>query len=238
MSHHIDPALFANTFNVIEKAHLLKWLLEKHGLSRLETIENYLPKLKCEAHETVLDYHLELLHVTEDLQKWVVSFDLPLKIAVRLSRLNEENQNVLASLPEKLNLNGNEFKKNFESLEDISLREKKEIKDIIRSLFHETSLSSELGHTANPESITKNTFQRRLFEYENPYLKETQARWRTLKKQIFLDGGIRLKDPQSFEEAYLEFEIKIKGKKDFEKKLETLQKIKDQDSFQKLLDFA
>jgi len=134
-NQYIDLSLFRESYNLLEKAYLLHWLLNKRGVLRQEAIQKYLPLLGCESHETVLDYHLELLNLEESLAYWTLEFSLPIKIGVRLSRLSKINQKALGQLPGKLSLNGNQFKNIFENLEELCIKEKKDMAQLIYELL-------------------------------------------------------------------------------------------------------
>ena len=134
-NQYIDFSLFGQSYNLLEKAQLLHWLLHKRSFSRQEIIQQFMQQLGCEPHETVLDYHLALLNLEKTLAYWVVEFALPIKLSVRLSRLSKKDQKALSQLPLKLSLNGNQFKSIFENLEELSIKENKKIFRLVAELL-------------------------------------------------------------------------------------------------------
>ena len=201
MSQYIDPALFALPFNLMEKAHILTWL-KKLGVPRDVIISEYLPKMACEAHESVLDYYLELHHLSRELSQKVINFDLPLKLAVRLSRLCERDQKTLVELIDIYALNGNEFKKIFEALEDLGMP---------KLNLHDFNDKSDLFSFVDDKRC--------------PKLAELRKKWRHCTRGISLPSGVRIQDPISFEDANVQLKIQAKNNKEFVDKLEKLQKL-------------
>ena len=203
-NQYIDLSLFRENYNLLEKAYLLHWLLSKRGVLRQEVIQKYLPLLGCESHETVLDYHLELLNLEKSLAYWALEFSLPIKIGVRLSRLSKTNQKALSQLPEKLSLNGNQFKNIFENLEELCIKEKKDMAQLIYEL------------------LGAENFEEMLIEKRYPSLKAMQNTWNAHKKKINFPSGVRLKDPSTFEESSVQIEMKIRSVRDLKNKLTQL----------------
>ncbi len=216
-SNYIDPALFSDSYTMLEKAYLLRWLFERRGISREEIIHTYLPKLQCEAHESVLDYHLELLKLEGELKKWVVSFELSLKLSVRLARLSLEDQKSVALLPEKLSLNSNEFKNIFESLEEVAVKNHKSIAELVSSLLEESN------------------FKEALFSKKFPRTFASRKKWQELKKKALFNTGIRVKDPVTFEEPYVQLDLQVKDREDLKRKIDSLKKLEESREFEELL---
>ncbi|MBI2026550.1 MAG: hypothetical protein HYS98_01880 [Deltaproteobacteria bacterium] len=217
---YIDQGLFALNYNLIEKSKILFWLLNQRSIDRPKIVAEYLPKLGLEPHESVLDYQLELLHLTAQLSEKVTKFELALKLAVRLSRLPEGDQDALAKLVQKFSLNANEFKKIYEMLEDLSLRESRKISEIILELDDK---KKNIDSWVAPSGLLR-MIRERLEQRLNPHLVAQRQKWIALKKELSLPSGIRISDPQSFEESYLTLEVRAISQEDLSQKFEKIKK--------------
>jgi len=79
-------------------------------------------------------------------------------------------------------------------------------------------------------------FEKALFERRYPRLKVAQYTWNSKKKKISLPGGVRLKDPITFEESSIQVEMKVRSAEDLKNKLAQLSILTHNKDFDELLD--
>ena len=116
-------------FNDIEKAMILERL--RRYVQKEEILASFMPLLSLPSHEGTLEFYLKLVNLEESFQNAISQEEISLKVAKALLELDRDSQQVLFHWIGILKFNFNQQMKFIEYVQDISLREKMTIPQVL-----------------------------------------------------------------------------------------------------------
>ncbi len=130
----LNDNLAHRTLNIFEISNFLELLKNQH-IGAWHIIEQWMPKLGHKGHETLLKRFLRLQKIPKNLWNILLQKNYAMKPVYWLSGLSVEEQNQLVNLIVELSFNQNVFLEVAENLKAVSLKEKKNISEVIQEIY-------------------------------------------------------------------------------------------------------
>ncbi len=169
--------------NDIERGRSLERLVSVFGADP-GILDEVMEHLGLSPGRRTLNRYCGLVRLIGDLQDYVVTHKIPIRVSSRFSAWPEEDQRILSRLLQKINFGGNALRNLLDLLEEIALREKKSIGEILeRPEVTALRENKELTTTQIRERVQE-TLQRIRY----PRLTEQNETLNNLLKKVRLKG--------------------------------------------------
>jgi len=218
------------TLNIIEKATVLHKLINLFQLSADEVMEEYFPLLDLGANKSVLERHLKLMQLEQDLKIAVARDFLAVEIAIALLERSSFERLAIFDLFQQLKLGKNRQKEFLKLLTEISAIDNKPIDQVLSSNEIKDVLKNDkITPPRKTESIIAILKKMRF-----PLFTNTEERFQNIRKELKLPPNIILRPPPFFEGENYTIEFSFKNKPEFKKLVAVLKSVADHDQLAKL----
>ncbi len=182
------------TINDLERALILHRLIEDFGAGEEEVL-GIMPLLDLASNRRIFYQYTSLVRLTDELQRYVVSHSIPIRVSSRMAEWAPNDQEALSGLFETVTLSGNNLRDLLDLIEEISLRDRVAIREVlamkeIRRVLEESRMTS----TQKREML-----KQKLHKIRYPVLSERTQRISTLLKKGGRIPGISLTPPPYME---------------------------------------
>jgi len=215
--------------NDIERGQCLHSLVSKFGADRA-TRDTVMKELGLTPGERLFNQYTSLMRLTGELQLYVVEHNIPIRVSSRLSAWSMEDLRALQRLLKRAFFGGNALKKLVDLIEEIALRDRSSIKEILSC--------SEIS--VLPENVELTATQVRdgvlsaLGNIRYPRLAEESATLNKLLNKV-RPRGVRLDLPPFLEGERIEVNFPFGSVEELKERLTSLGNIADREEIRKIL---
>lgn len=200
----LEHNVSARALNDVEIARCLRVLEGDLAVSREEIIQDYLPLLGLEAHETIRRRAVGLARLPETLQLLIVEKRLPFQVSSLFLRFSESDRGPLYDLLSSLPFGINRIKEILPFIGEILGREEITLKDLLSEPVLSRQMDKENGPAPQRAERAREYILRRRFPTIQRLKEEADLRIRALKlppgvSLLFPPGGEGGKVRASFE---------------------------------------
>ncbi len=186
------------SMNDLERALILHRLIEDFGAGEEEVLR-IMPLLALASNRRILYQYTSLVRLTGELQRYVVSHSIPIRVSSRVAEWATGDQEALSGLFKIITLGGNNLKDLLDLIEEISLRDRVAIREVlamkeILEVIEEPRLTS----TQKREML-----KQKLHQIRYPVLSERTERISMLLKEGGALPGVSLTPPPYLEGSSL-----------------------------------
>jgi len=225
----ISENSFQRALNLIETSralNLLAGILEDKV--RLQTAAS---KLSLPENPKMIDNITQLSFLPDATQQAVLFETIGLPVALHLGKMKKTVAKTLIDIFEKLRFSLNKQREIILFSEEISHREDISLLDVLKNPVIDAIMNNkELDRSQQGRELRRYLKQRRY-----PELSHAEALFEKEKKALKLETQIRLHPPQQFESETYTFHLEFRTLKEYQKRLETLNRLADHDSFKEIL---
>lgn len=213
--------MLGRELNLVEKALALEKLLASFSFSRDEIIRTYLPLLRLEPHENVLDSFLRIVEFDPDLKRYFLRHTLSLTNILLFAKFSVGEQESIRRFLSPLRLSESATKEVLTYLLEISLRDGIGVEGLLSCREIQGVLWNE--RLSGP---VKNQAVRRILRAKRyPELTQIEANFTARKKEMRLPPQVSLTPPPFFEGNRFRLEFSFKNVDEFTTSLKRLQDV-------------
>ncbi len=187
------------TFNDVEKSVILSKLLHQFACPQDDVIRKYMPLLKLNPSEKVLESYLQIARFEEAMKEFLAAHTLPMTVIDLLSSLSVDDRGAVFELISRLKFGVNKIRDVLTHLEEIALRDHCSIQDIL----HEAEIQHILHHPKYPTPQKAERIRRLLREKRFPGLSTIEHDYQASLKALAAPTGVQLKTDRFFEDDTL-----------------------------------
>jgi ParB/RepB/Spo0J family partition protein len=204
-------------FNDLERALALNRLDSEFGLQENDLLQ-IMPVLGLEPGRRVLDQYLRLAALSADLRSYAVVQGIPIRVSSRMAAWAVEDQQALLGLVQALAPGRNTLNQFLDFLEEIALRDRMEIADVLAS----KEIREVLEEPKQTSTQRRDMLKQRLFQIRYPQLWEETREISRLLKKVGRPGGASLTPPASLEGKALHVSFCFGSIREFEERMERI----------------
>jgi len=222
--------LSIRSLNPIEISIILNKLITIYHVPEQEIVSTYLPLMQLGSHKKVLDMHLPLIKLEDNLKIGVVENFLSQELAVQLLDYTHDERQAVFELFSSLKLGKNRQKEFLRLLSDISHIVQRPLHEIIHQRLIQRILNSE--KLTPPVKINKIRDLFRKMRY--PIYSEAEEKFNQIIKELKLPPQIVLRHSPYFETDKYFLEIAFRNQKEFNNAQKIISKIAADNKLDKL----
>lgn len=208
--------LATRKFNDVEKAMILNRLIQH--VPREEILRHYMGLLELPSHEPTLEVFLGLERLDQAMKESVVYARISFQTIKALMEMTPETRSTFFHWMETLKFNTNQQTNFIAYTTDISMREKKDISQLLKEEQFLDLLDNKKLNNPQKIKLLFNILKLRRFPLLSRSEKIFQARVQAMK----LPEGTRVQHPPFFEGSEYRLEIPFKSGKQLKKKVDAL----------------
>lgn len=197
-------------FNLIEKAHIIKNLIERFNLNEDIVAKRYLPLLKLEPHRRIIKSYIALNKLDNEVKEYIIINELPLSVASLFLNFLYEEQREIIKFFSKIKLNTNLTKEFLIFLDEVSLKEEKKVKEIIEGIEIKSILENEEYSPSEKTLFIRKILKRKRY----PLLTKIEEDFLINQKRLKLLPKMKIVPPPFFEGDSLKIECEFKSTKE------------------------
>ncbi len=190
--------------NPVEKALAIR-SLQRLKVADTEIISVYLPLLGLSPTKDNLDDHLSILVLEEAYLQQIAAGRLPLDAGVVLSKWQVAETAELLKLLVNYKVNFSKAKEVINYLDDIKLRDKLDIGQLIRALIGEVPKNKQMDQQFE-------AFRNLLRARRYPHIAQAEIKWAANVKELAFSDKIKVIPPKDLEGEGLTVQLNIKDK--------------------------
>ncbi|MBI4925332.1 MAG: ParB N-terminal domain-containing protein [Bdellovibrio sp.] len=216
------------SFSFVSRASFVNLCLDL-GLENKQIINQFLPLLGFEGHETIMRNCAKVIKLPKLVLEFCDKKRLSMKQCVHLTHFSDELLTIVFSWKDILNLTVSLIEELLEGLETILRRESLDLYVLLKELGVDDLLMASISPQVKTEKL-----RRKIKIKKYPVLSRVNEKIEKTKNEMNLPCHVLLYRDQSIENHKLDFKIHIKKIEDLETALEKLQQTKT--SVEKILE--
>ncbi|NWF93982.1 MAG: ParB N-terminal domain-containing protein [Syntrophaceae bacterium] len=223
--------LTSRGFNTVEKAIALAKLVQQFQVDPVVVTRTFLPLFSLEPHGKILGTYLSLAEMEDEVKRYVLKEEVS-RFNIRiLSSFGSEGRKALLPLLASLKLGENRLREMLTLLEEISLRDRIEVKDILHRPEMETLLAEkELTPSQRAERVKKF-----LLSLRYPRMREIEENFENRRKRLDLPSAVSIRHVPFFEGKGLRVEFQFEKMEEYRSILSSLSVLPERKEFQEML---
>lgn len=218
-------------FNDVEKSLILSKLLHQFGCSREELIRHYLPLLQLAPHEKVLEIYVQIQTFDEALKEYIAAHDLPMTVIELLANLSVEDRNAVFGLISTLKIGVNKLKDMLTMLEEIALRDQRQI----HAILADSQIQEILTHAAYSGPQKTVLIRKVLRQQRYPQLTDLELQYQDHLKRLGLSKDIQVSTDRFFEDDTLTTSFRFETPEQLQAIAEKLSQLSQKPELQQIL---
>lgn len=223
--------LGTRTFNLIEASMVVTGFPDRCGTDESQVRSEVLPLLGFQPGNKVLHMLSSLRYLSKEWKELVITKDMPLLIASKISRFSLQDQEVLLTALSGLHLGQNKMKECLEVAEEICRRDGLSLLQLFTAEpFPSLYQDDRLNNTERTEMFRKVLRARRY-----PELTRQQNHFQELRKKLSLPPSVTLVPPDFFEGDKLKVNLEFRSPEELQTILEKLETAADSEGLKMLL---
>ena len=188
-------------------------------------------KLALPENPKMIDNIMQLSFLPDATQQAVLSETIGLPVALHLGKMKETVAEILVEIFEKLRFSLNKQREIILLSEEISHREDISLFDVLKDPRIDAIMNNkDMDRAQQGRELRRYLKQRRY-----PKLSRAESVFEKEKKALKMENQIRLHPPLHFEGETYTFHFQFSTLKEYQKRLETLNRIADHASFKKII---
>lgn len=218
------------TYSDIEKGWIVHKLAEAE-VPEADIIKEYLPLLDLERSKKLLTDLNQCATFTESLNALLHCLNLPLRVFATLFRWDEESRRSAETLLDTLRPGVNKCRELLELADETAAKEETSPHEILSRREMQTPLKdADLPVNEKYDAVHK---QLRLWRY--PVLTDLQKQVYRAIDQLKLDGRIKLRTPENFENNQFKIELNFSSRDELIVQVEQLFRVTDSEALEELI---
>jgi len=226
---NVQDNISSRSLNVVEKSIILNKLLVDFNEPEDTVIQKFLPMLSLNPHKKVLEDHLMVFYLQEDIQMAIIRKNIPIENITPFKNFETEAREKLINLVIVLNIGLNKAKEIAEYIEEIHLRDHISPIDIINNVIQR----QEYEQLFPKEKVSFIRKQLRLRRYPNIAEKEKNIEEKI--KKLKKTNNIKIAVPASLEGNRIEFSFQISSPEELSDIVDFLLEIKEKKELRDIL---
>jgi len=225
----ISENSFQRALNLIETSRALNLLAG--SLEDKASLQAAASKLALPENPKMIDNIMQLSLFSDSIQQAVLSETIGLPVALHLGKMEEPVVEILVDIFEKLRFSLNKQREIVLLSEEISHREDISLLDVLKNPRIDTIMNNK----DTDRSQQGRELRRYLKHRRYPELSHAEAVFEKEKKALKLENQIRLHPPLHFEGETYAFQFQFNTLKEYQQRLETLNRLADHAGFKKIM---
>jgi ParB/RepB/Spo0J family partition protein len=218
------------TYSDIEKGGIV-YKLKEAGIPEAEIIKDYLPLLDLERSKKLLVDLNQCAAFPKSLKILLHELNLPLRVFSILFRWNANDQALAETLLSTLHPGVNKCRELLELTDETAVKDNTSPQEILNRKEIQTPLNNaDLPINEKYDAIHK---QLRLWRY--PVLTDLQKQVYRAIDQLKLEGRIKLRTPENFENDQFKIELNFSSRDELIKQVEQLFRVTDSEALDELI---
>ncbi len=205
--------------------------LQRAGVTVDECVQQALPLLGLEKSKKLAEDFLSVQQFEADQLQLLHRPNIPLRVFKTLFRWQAEDRRAAFGLFAQLQPGVNKWREVLEKVDDIAVRDNVSPEEVLRR----NEIQSMLNHSDLPANEKYDAIHRQLHAWRFPHFSELQRRVGLAIDQLQLDGRVKLKTPENFENDLLRVEMKFDSVEEFTKQVEQLFRACDSEALAELI---
>ena len=211
--------LATRELNEVEKGMVLNRLVAH--LPKKKIVDHYLPLLNLPSHEPTLDIFMNLEQLEHPIKLSLSEKRISFQSVKVLMELEADSRSVIFDWISKIRLNSNQQAKFIEYTMDLSIKEEKQIPELLREKsFLDIEEDKKLNNPQKAKLLLDLLKSRRF-----PLLTRSEKVFQEKISNLGLPEGIRVSHPLFFEGPDYRLEIVFKGGKELKEKINALSQL-------------
>lgn len=223
--------LTARGFNTVEKAIALAKLVHHFQIDPVIVVKTFLPLFSLEPHEKILKTYLSLAQMEDEVKRYVLKEEVS-RFNIRiLSNYGSEDRMAVLPLLSSLKLGENRLREMLTLWEEISLRDRIKVKDIV----HRPEIRSILSQEELTLSQRTERVKKFLLDLRYPRLREMEEKFEKERRDLNLPSAVSIHHSPFFEGNGLRIEFQFETMEEYRSILSSLSLLADKKEFQEML---
>jgi len=219
-------------FNAVEIALALEKLIHSFHIEQTVAVNAFLPLFSLEPNEKILNTYLSLAQMEDEVKTYVLKGEVSRSNIRRFSVFAPEDRVALIKLVSILKLGENRLRELLIFLEEISQRDRCDVRDVVHRPEIEDILSQrELTSPQRAERVRKV-----LIDFRFPRMREEERRFEQRRRGLDLPSGVSLYHPPYFEGKGLKIEFQFESLEKYRSILSSFAKLGDKEEFREILE--
>ena len=227
---NLHDNLGTRVLNSIEKATVLHKLIRLFQFSEKDVMAEYFPLLELGANRSVLERYLKLMQLEQELKIAVANDFLSVEIAIALLEQSNIERQAIFKLFQLLKLGKNRQKEFFKLLTEISAIDDRSVDLVLSNNEIEGILKNDKITPPRKTEYIKAILKKMRY----PLFTNIDEQFQNIKKELKLPPKIVFRPPLFFEAENYSVEFSFKNQPEFNKLVEILKSIADQNKLVKL----
>lgn len=222
--------LTVRLLNPIENARILYKLMAEFEMPKFTILETYLPLLQLGKNPKVLETYLKFNDLEDYIQQAVVDDFIGIEMAIKMLDFSQEDRLTFFMLAKRLQLGKNRQRELLNLLLDLSKRDDLSFSQIIDTESIQEILSNDSIATPIKAERVRHILHTRRY----PRFSEVEREFNDIVKRMRLPRSMSLTPFAYFEQSRYTLKFEFADQKDFEHKLDFLQKLIESGYFKQL----
>jgi hypothetical protein len=227
----VHQTVTSRPLNLVEKSLTLRKLTSLGRLSEAEVTTNIMPFLALEPHLKIFRSVSGLWNLTDTLKTYIVQNDVALSNAIMFLNFNQKDQQDLYRLIAPLKLGTNRLRELLIMIDEICRRDDISVRSII-----DEEIRSILSKPDMPTPQKSEAIRGRLKRKRFPKIVSLENEVQEKLKKLKLPPTVTLTTPPFLEGDRLKVHCEFKNADEFNKIIQKLSEISNDDAFTSLLD--
>lgn len=217
--------------NPVEKALALHKLIYLFKVKPPQVIQTYLPLLRLEPNEKILNTYLSLAQMEDKVKEYVLREEVSRSNIRKLTGLRPEDRSVLIPFLSSLKLGENRLREILTLLDEISRRDGLKIGEIVKRPELQTVLSQkELTASQKTERVKKV-----LINFRYPRMHQLEEEFERRRRNLHLPPQLSIHHQPFFEGKGLSIEFHFESMEEYRDILSFLSQLADKKEFEEII---
>lgn len=227
----IHENLTTRGFNTVETAIALGKLVHPFQMDRTVVVKTFLPLFSLEPNEKILNTYLSLARMEDEVKSYVLKEEVSRSNIRRFSVFAPENRMALIKMVSFLKLGENRLRELLTLLEEISQRDRCEVRDVV----HRPEIESVLSQKELTPSQRAERVKKVLIDFRYPRMRQKEEQFEQKRRGLDLPPGVSLYHPPYFEGRGLKIEFQFETAEEYRSTVSCLSLLADKKEFQEII---
>jgi ParB/RepB/Spo0J family partition protein len=218
-------------FNTIEKAIALDKLVHQFHVDSVTVVKKYLPLFNLEPDEKILNTYLSLIQMEDEIKIYVLNEEVSRANIRRISRFSSKDRMALLSLISPLKLGENRLREILTFFEEIALRDRLKITEILKR----PEIQAVLSHQDLTPPQRADRMKKALLGLRYPRMHSMETMFEKKRRELSLPANVSLLHQPFFEGKGLKIEFHFETVEEYQSVLSSLTRLPEKKEFQEIL---
>jgi ParB family chromosome partitioning protein len=223
--------LTSRGFNAIEKAIALDKLVHQFHIDSVTVIKKYLPLFDLGADEKILNTYLSLIQMEDEIKIYILNEEVSRTNIRRISALSSKDRMALLSLISPLKLGENRLREILTFLEEVTKRDRLEIREIVER----PEIQAILSHRELTPPQRADRMKKALLGLRYPRMHNMEEKFEKKRKELNLPSNVSLYHQPFFEGKGVKVEFQFETVEEYRSIVSHLSKLTDKKEFKEIL---